>query len=495
MQLEFRKDKLPCMQPVVQDDQVQEQTQEIRISDGMPDIGSILCTWGQVILRGKEWDGDSITVNGGTMVWVQYLPDGGEIPETVECWLPFQLRWNLPEAKQEGMLLTQLLLKSVDARSTSARKMIVRTNIAAKIGAMERCLKEIFVPEEKPEDVQLHTQSYPVLLTTEAGEKAFSLEETFPLGLQSAKICAYWLQPEITEHRIMGDKVVFRGNGALQVLIQTPDGSLHSRNFELPFSQYSELDAECSEEVEVVFCPVVTSLEAEITESDLRVKAGITGQYEIRSRPVIRVVTDAYSPCRDLALQQDILELPGILESKNQTVRARLHTPSDGIQVAAAQFLPGVPTVAVNDSGAQITLQGHFQTLQYDLDGVPKSSSGKWEQQLQVPMDESGRMEAQLMPLGTVQTNILSGQLQQQSDLRLQTDTRMDTGISVVTGLELGELRQPDPGRPSIILRRAGSHTLWELAKTSGSTVEDIMQANHLHEEPEEEQMLLIPVK
>ena len=99
------------------------------------------------------------------------------------------------------------------------------------------------------------------------------------------------------------------------------------------------------------------------------------------------------------------------------------------------------------------------------------------------------------MPLGTVQTNILSGQLQQQSDLRLQTDTRMDTGISVVTGLELGELRQPDPGRPSIILRRAGSHTLWELAKTSGSTVEDIIQANHLHEEPEEEQMLLIPVK
>ena len=210
---------------------------------------------------------------------------------------------------------------------------------------------------------------------------------------------------------------------------------------------------------------------------------------------MIRVVSDAYSPCRDLALQQDILELPGILESKNQTVRARLHTPSDGIQVAAAQFLPGVPTVAVNDSGAQITLQGHFQTLQYDLDGVPKSSNGKWEQQLQVPMDESGRMEAQLMPLGTVQTNILSGQLQQQSDLRLQTDTRMDTGISVVTGLELGELRQPDPGRPSIILRRAGSHTLWELAKTSGSTVEDIMQANHLHEEPEEEQMLLIPVK
>ena len=59
------------MQPVVQDTQVQEQTQEVRVSDGMPDIGSILCSWGQVILRSKEWDGDTITINGGTMVWVQ----------------------------------------------------------------------------------------------------------------------------------------------------------------------------------------------------------------------------------------------------------------------------------------------------------------------------------------------------------------------------------------------------------------------------------------
>ena len=495
MQMEFRKDKLSYMQPVVQDTQMQEQTQELRISDGMPDIGNVLCSWGQVILRGKEWDSDTITVSGGTMVWVQYLPDEGDIPETVECWLPFQIRWNIPESKQEGMLRTQLLLKSVDARSTSARKMIVRTNVAVNISALEHCQEDIFIPEDKPEDVQLHTLSYPVLLAVEAGEKAFSLEETFPLGMESVKICAYWMQPEITEHRIMGDKVVFRGNGALQVLLQIPDGSLHSRTFALPFSQYSELDNEYGETVEVVFCPAVTSLEIEFVESDLRVKAGITGQYEIRDRPVISVVTDAYSNCRDIGLQQEVLALPGILESKTQTIHARLNAPLDGIQMAATQFLPCIPTTVINSSEAQITLQGHFQTLTYDLDGNIKNCSGKWEQQLQIPMDDAGHMETQLLPVGTVQANILSGQLQQQADLLLQTDTTMDTGISVVTGLEMGEFRERDPGRPSLILRRAGKHNLWELAKTTGSTVEDIMQANNLNGEPKEDQMLLIPVK
>ena len=495
MQLEFRKDKLPCMQPVVQDTQVQEQTQEVRISDGIPDIGSILCSWGQVILRSKEWDGDLITVNGGTMVWVQYLPDGGETPETVECWLPFQMRWKVPDPHQEGMLLTQLLLKSVDARSTSARKMIIRSNVCMSITAMEHCQKEICIPEGKPVDVQLHIQSYPVLLTAEAGEKAFSLEETFPLNSPSAKICAYWLQAEVKEHRLMGDKVVFRGSGALQVLLQTPDGNFYSKAFELPFSQYSELETEYGDDVDVVFCPVVTSLETELTESELRVKAGITGQYEIRSRPVLTVVADAYSPNREVTMQQDNLALPGILESKSQMIHAKRNIPVEGAQTAVTQFLPCAPAVSTIDNGGQITLSGHFQTLVYDLEGNPKSNTEKWEQQLQIPIGDGGCLDARILPVGTAQSDILSGQLQQEGELILQTDIRMDTGIPMVTGLELGDVREPDAGRPSLILRRAGNHNLWELAKAACSTTEDIMRANDLSGEPGEDQMLLIPIK
>ena len=65
----------------------------------------------------------------------------------------------------------------------------------------------------------------------------------------------------------------------------------------------------------------------------------------------------------------------------------------------------------------------------------------------------------------------------------------------MVTGLEMGELQQPDPNRPSLILRRSGGQSLWELAKAHGSTVDAIRGANRLEEEPDETQMLLIPVR
>ena len=54
LQLQFEKQGIPYLHTVKREVQTREQTQEIRISDGMPDIGNIVGTWGQVILRGKE---------------------------------------------------------------------------------------------------------------------------------------------------------------------------------------------------------------------------------------------------------------------------------------------------------------------------------------------------------------------------------------------------------------------------------------------------------
>ena len=66
--------------------------------------------------------------------------------------------------------------------------------------------------------------------------------------------------------------------------------------------------------------------------------------------------------------------------------------------------------------------------------------------------------------------------------------------IPMVTELEMGELKEADPGRPSIILRRAGDEGLWAMAKDYGSTVQAIREANQLTDEPLSGQMLLIPV-
>ena len=81
-----------------------EQTQELRLPEGMPGAAQILGTWGQVILRGKEWRGDQAACNGGVMAFVLYAPEDGSGPRVLESWIPFQMKWELPDNAPEGTM-------------------------------------------------------------------------------------------------------------------------------------------------------------------------------------------------------------------------------------------------------------------------------------------------------------------------------------------------------------------------------------------------------
>ena len=124
MELQFKKQAFACMDTVVREVQNLEQTHEIKLPDSMPDIGRVLDSWGQVLLRGKEWRGNAMMVSGGVMTWVLYAAEGDPQPQSVEVWIPFQMRWEFPQTQRDGTICVLPLLKSVDARSTSARKMM-----------------------------------------------------------------------------------------------------------------------------------------------------------------------------------------------------------------------------------------------------------------------------------------------------------------------------------------------------------------------------------
>ena len=79
------------------------------------------------------------------------------------------------------------------------------------------------------------------------------------------------------------------------------------------------------------------------------------------------------------------------------------------------------------------------------------------------------------------------------SELILDVQTYSSQPMETISGLELGENFITEE-RPSVILCRAGKEGLWAVAKSVGSTVDAIKKANNLESEPEDNQMLLIPV-
>ena len=354
---------------------------------------------------------------------------------------------------------------------------------------------EIFTPGEIPNGVHLLERTYPMLLPKEAGEKAFELDEDLELPSSApkiAKLLRFSLQPELIDQKVMSSKVVFRGVCLAGVFYTGEDGQLHSWSFEVPFSQYSELESDYEQDATAAVWMEVTALEMDmLPEGGLRLKAGLTGQYMISDREQIRVVEDAYSTAHKLSFEVQQLQLPAILDVQSQLIHAEGNGIDPQLHPVDIAFYPDQPYMSRTDDDVTGELSGYYQILGYDAEGKPAAAVSKWNGKITHSACESCSVTMHLQPSGAAQ--LLGAGNQPGADVLICAVTQGTDTIPMISALDLEE-RQPDPQRPSLILRRAGQESLWQLAKESGSTEQAIREANRIQQEPEPGQMLLIPV-
>lgn len=496
MELQFDKNTLNCLQQVLWETQTLELTQELRLPEGMPDVGQVVACWAQPVIRGKEWRTDRVGVNGGVMCWVLYTPEEGA-PQAIAAWMPYQMKWDIPQTRHDGTIIAQPFLRGADARSLSSRKLMLRANMGMAVQAVTPGEATVYVPGEMPPDVQVLKKTYPMLLPAEAGEKAFQIEEDipFPGSLpQPEQIVRYELRPELTEWKLMTDKAVFRGTAYLHMLYRGADGQLYTWDHEIPISQYADLDTEYDTEAAVEVVPAVTNLELDLVDGQLRLKAGMTGQYMVYERPMVALVEDAYSPVRRVEPRREEMYLPALLDTVSDLHRVEQTVETDAGRVIDLAFYPDSPQQLRTENGIEVQLPGVFQLLSRNSEGNLESTNAYWEETGNIPTAESARVQTRVLPSGTPQAMLGSGGVAMQADLMAQNQILGGQGIYAVTGLTLGEERTLDPSRPSLILRRKGDESLWEIAKATGTTVEDIRKANRLEGEPGNDRMLIIPV-
>lgn len=498
MEIQFDRISVPYLHKLTNQVRSQEQTLEVRLPDGLPDIGRVLGAWGQVVVRSKEWGGGTISLSCGVMAWVLYMPKEGDCAQSVEAWLPFNLKWDLPETRYDGKIVASCLLKSVDARSTSPRKLLVRASLDANGEAWQSSEAQVAIAGSAPDDVAVLTASYPVLLPKETGEKMFLLEEilSLPGNLPKLeKIMYYNLQPEILEQKIMAGKVVFRGIGMVHILYCGVDGRLYTWDCEIPFSQYADLEHEYDGDPEVSLWPCVTSLDISMDENgDLQLKAGLLGQYLLWERSFITVAEDAYSPRRDVALAQEEMVLPAVLDRAEKTVFGEKVVQIDAQQVIDVAFYPQFGEQERTGDGISLVLPGQMQMLYYSGEGTLQSVTVPWQSKFDMSVSEDSEVDAQIVPSGKPQAIPSAGNLNLRAEVNVVAAATAGRGIPIIAGLELGELEKVNPNRPSLILCKPGKRRLWDIAKQCGSTVESIKQANGLQGEPDGNAVLLIPI-
>lgn len=495
MELQLKNREISYLEPVILECRNLEQTQEVRLPEGLPDVERVLGCWGQPILRSKEWRTDTVTVSGGLMLRVLYGPEGEGAPQMLDSWVPFQAKWDLPGDTRDGSILVQPLLRFLDARSLSPRKLLVRCGISLNLLALAPASLSVPEPETVPEDVQLLKKTVPLRLFDQAGEKSFALEETLSapgVDLMEQKVFYSTVQSVLTEQKVLGDKIAFRGAVNLHALFCSPEGALEGRDFTFPFSQLAELDRACGTEAEADIQVCVTNLELEEGgDGSKTVKASFTAQYAVSDVTPLQIVEDGYSTLRPLKLNRQDFPVTALLDHRWETLAGEAALPEEIHSAADLSALWELPVWDPIPQGYSLESSGTVGLLSQQERGA-EGFTLHWQGQAEVKAGENVRLAVTGMSPGALQLNPGAGKITMEFSVHLAMLSK--DGLNVVSSMELGEPMAKDLERPSLILRRAGDAGLWELAKASGSTMEAIAQANGLTEEPAKGQMLLIPL-
>lgn len=493
MELTFQKTSISCLESVLCDSTNLEQTQEVKLPDAMPDIGRVIASFAQVTVRTKEWTEGSICVSGGVMAWVLYAGEDGSGTRCIDAWIPFQMRWELTAGTREGEISVCVALRSIDARSVSARKLMLRANVTAAVQAFSP--QTVLIPKAEGESVELLSSTVPVCLMREAGEKTFLIDEELTVP-NAEKLLTYTVSIQITDPKVMVNKVVFRGNAVVHVRYLDASGVLCCADLDVPISQFAQLSTERTPDAQAFVSAFVTSLEADLSDGGkLHLKAGICAQYRIDEHILLTFPKDAYSPTREIALEMDTFTLPCQLDAKYERVACEQSAPADAQTIVDAVFYPEYPHVRSMDVTAQIAMQGVFQILYQAEDGSLHACAPRWEGSISLPVADNVCMCALPTAVQKPQVRIGDGKIEVRTDMELLCRAEAKTEHTALFALDIGEERTPDPARPSIILRRVGGDSLWTIAKNCGSTVDAIRQINAIADAPDPNALLIIPVR
>lgn len=498
MEISFENESISCLDQVVSQVQKLEETQEIRLKEDMPDIGRILAAWGQPVLRGKEWNTGKIGVSYGVIVRILYAAEGSDEIRCVEDWIPFQMKCDFSDSGKEGNIRADCILRSVDARLISSRKMIIRALMDISCEAVVRNELKISIPGEIPDELQLLKKKMDVMIRREAGEKVFVIDETITPPAshpQLKEIVRYQLQTEVIDRKVVSDKLVFRGSCVIHLAYIADDGQLHMFDIDVPFSQYTELEDVYSDGADAVLSVAVTNIDLKIDETGMiRLNAGFAGQYIIQEAVSLQFAVDAYSICGTADPTMESLSVTEITELCSRSIKIGADSEIDCRRIADASMYYGYPSQEITAGRNCFSVEGIVQILYYDSDGQLQSHTDQAKGQVLLDLDVGQNCKAYIRQSGKLQSSISSNgvEIAGGMDIIVMSETR--TGLEMISDIKLDATGDTNSMGPSLILRKSNGENLWTIAKNTGSTVERICQINALNGEPEPTQMLMIPI-
>lgn len=504
MELNLEREHINYYDIMLDTDLYQEETMEAIVPDACPDILRIVDVCGQVFLAGKNVHDGGVSVSGTVNVWVMYQPEDGQDLCKVEVHVPFTIRSEAAGLSSQGRCVAMPCLRGLDARDLNPRKLLVRAEVGLTLQVFQP--KELMLCSgiacEETAAIQQRTGQHTLCTISMVQEKEFTFYDELHLSAGPAgKTKLLSVLPEVwcTESKIIGNKLIFKGEAALQVRYQV-ENELCSVRCPMSFSQIIEV-SEAGEAADCQLNMCVTDIDYTLVGEDertLNVTVQILGQATVRDRRPVSVLLDAYSTVHHMITEQDSCTMVRQMDRavRTQSARELLETAVPVKNVIDASVSVSGMRESREDDQLVVSADLRMNVLYLDEQDQPQALNKILTVSGRIDLPAQGRCRCQCQCPGEVFAVPAAGGVEVRFSPEFHCLMTQQQTISVITAAKLGEERANRQGsQPSVVLRLAApDEDLWDIAKAYSTTQERILQANQLEEETlPAGQMLLIP--
>lgn len=507
MELELSHRELRGYDTVVDTTLFSEETLESIVPDACPDILRILETDGIVCVKSREAGEGRAEVRGIIRTTVLYLPEGGGGICRMEVSIPFTSGTDHGGIGMDSIVQATPRVLSTDTRAINPRKVYIRVELAMgmKVFAPSTRLLVSGCEAAGERGVQEKRENWQFYMATAVQEKHFTFSDDLSLP-GSKPDMAQLLRQRVDfvcgESKVIGSKLIFKGQVMLTLLYQGRDDRPATASFELPFSQIMEVPG-AGEEADCELNLLLNELSCQADPEDgrtLSVSMELSAQAILREERSLEVVTDMYSTDYELDAQMKKERFCRLGEQgiRRQSIREVVETPTAVRSVVDCALAIG--EVSQSREANQVMLSADVRVAllflgeDEELYAITRAvrASQQWE------MAPDSRCICRCQCPGELYATPTMDGVEVRFPLDFDCRTELPQERDSVCGARLTEEQPRDKAqRPSIILRRMEGHeSLWDIAKAYAATEEDIMNANELTDAcPLDGRLLLIPKK
>ena len=488
----------------------QEETAETIVPDYCPDIARIIETDGKVFLHSRELRDGKAEVSGTVRVMVLYTPDGESGIRTLEFAMPFTAESESRSLPDCLYLTAETELEFLETRMLNPRKVFTHCKLVTRLAGYKK--SPVCVCADVEADpalcVEKRQEQQHAIVLTHIAEKDFTFTEELNLspGREgAAELLTSRVSSAVTETKIVGSKLIFKGMFTVGLLYRTADGRCAATTGELPFSQIMEVEGAAE--------GAAASLQMQLTGTDFQIDGADAEGREIavtlylhatallREEREITLLNDLYSTAYEMSYEAAPLALTSFAEtmSRRQTVREVLEIGVVAESILSLSVTCGAVGVSREGEGVTLRTGATVRALYLDEGGAALVAERCIDVSCQLELPEDCRITARAACLEEPQGSLADRGI----EVRFPVDFRIEAAARVkkvcITAAKLdAESPREMAGAPSLVLRCLGrQESAWDLAKKYNTTIPTILAANQLEGEGDipREKLLLIPRK